>query len=151
VPMDKETCKKVLNGSICVHKTHPVLSLKLNKSGQIACYKVHLVVQGYSMSEGIDYEKTFSPCAQLTTVCLLIVLAICNRWSVTHSDVPNAYLNGKASKLVIVKLPAMWSEIMGDQIGLSSDPVVMANSLYGTPDAGHNWNRTFTATFINEG
>jgi hypothetical protein len=142
---------KMDNGTLKVHKTRPILTVKRNDTGEIARYKVRLVVQGYSMREGVDYEETFSPCARLISVRSMIGLATNMKWDVFHSDVPNAYLNGKCPRLVLVRLPLMWNEVMGYEIGKNGDAVIMANSLYGAPDAGRNWNRTFTSVFIQEG
>ena len=70
---------------------------------------------------------------------------------VRHADCPNAYLNGKASKLALVKLPKYWNAINGDQLGKDGDPVIMRNSLYGTPDAGRNWNHVINEFLIGLG
>jgi len=73
-------------------------------------------------------------------------------WDVIHSDVPNACLNGICPRLILVTLPKMWNEIMGTDLGADGAPVIiMANSLYGTPDAGHNWNCTFASFFLSQG
>lgn len=151
VKMTPEATKLLNEGKIRVHKTRAILTTKLNESGQIARYKARLVVLGYSMAKGVDYDETFSPCARLNTVRLVIALAASMKWTVTHSDVPNAYLNGACPRLIVVKLPEIWNEVMGDDLGKNGDPVIMANSLYGAPDAGRNWNKTFASTFTQEG
>lgn len=52
---------------------------KYNSDGTVACYKARLVAQGYKQIEGIDYFKTFSLVAKLTTVRLLITIAVYNK------------------------------------------------------------------------
>jgi hypothetical protein len=144
--------RKLLNeGKLVVHGTRPVLTTKLNEKGEIARYKVRLVVQGYTMQHGIDYDKTFSPCARMNTIRLVVAIAVVGKWNVFHSDVPNAYLNGTTPHLVLVRLPKLWNQIINSQIGLDGDPVIMAKSLYGAPDAGRNWNIVFTDLFVKEG
>jgi hypothetical protein len=92
------------------------------------------------MEEGIDYDSTFSPCARLSTIRLLHTIATSKGLSVKHMDCPNAYLNGKCTKPVLVRLPKFWNEVNGGVLGRDGDPVLLVNSLYGTPDAGRNWN-----------
>ena len=89
--------------------------------------------------------------SRLCTVCLLVSIAALNGWVTWHADVPNAYLNGPCPKLVLVQLPRLWNEIMEDFIGQNREAVIMANSLYGAPDAGCNWNKRFTDVFLREG
>src|SRR5690606_32364778 len=123
-----------------IHQMRPILSHKFNEAGEIASYKVRLVVKGFAMEKGVDYDKTFAPCARMITVRMVIAYAVVLGWDVTYSDVPNAYLNGKTPHLVVIKLPPMWTEIMGNGVGNNGDPAIMANSLYDAPDAGRNWN-----------
>ena len=149
--IDAQASQLLHEGKLRVHRTRPVLTIKRDENGNIARYKVQLVVQGYTMQKGVEFDKTFSPCARLNTIRLVISLAAHHNWTIYHSDVPNLYLNGPCSKLILVQLPRMWNELMGDSIGKDGDPVIMANSLYGCPDAGWNWNETFTSVFVEEG
>ena len=149
--MTPDASKMVREGKIKIHQTRPILSHKFNEAGEIARYKVRLVVKGFTMEKGVDYDKTFAPCARMTTVRMVVAYAVALGWNVTHSDVPNAYLNGKTPHLVVIKLPPMWTEIVGNEIGNNGDPAIMANSLYGAPDAGRNWNSTYTSFFLEEG
>ncbi len=71
---------------------------------------------------------------------ILVSIAAHHSWDIVHADVPNAYLNGACPKLILIQLPKMWVRTVGDGIGQDGDPVIMANSLYGSPDAGRNWN-----------
>jgi hypothetical protein len=48
-------------------------------------YKAKLVAKGYDQVVGLDYNETFSPIIKMTTIRLLLVLAIkldskFNRW-----------------------------------------------------------------------
>ncbi|EPS63214.1 hypothetical protein M569_11573 [Genlisea aurea] len=150
-PMTPTTWKLLREGKIKVHKTRPILVHKFDEKGQIARFKVRLVVKGFTMVQGVDYDKTFSPCARMNTVRMVIAWATAFKWDVTHSDVPNAYLNGKTLHTVVIQLPPMWTEIIGDSIGRNGEPAVMSNSLYGAPDAGRNWNGTYVHAFVEEG
>ena len=103
------------------------------------------------MVKGIDFENTFAPCAKLATIRMIISIAVNYHWEVLHADVPNAFLNGNVEKLVLVKLPRLWNLVMGFNLGKDGDPVIMAKSVYGAPDASRNWNTDMHDFFIEQG
>jgi len=45
-----------------------MLKRKRDSSGAVSRHKVRLVVQGFLMQPGIDYDDTFAPCACMTTI-----------------------------------------------------------------------------------
>ena len=136
---------------IRVHGTRPVFTRKRDGLGNINRYKCRCVVKGFSMVKGVDFDKTFAPCAKLASVRMIISIAVHYGWMVIHADVPNAFLNGDVQKLVLVKLPVLWNQIMGDELGKDGDPVIMAKSVYGAPDASRNWNTSLHTFFIEQG
>jgi hypothetical protein len=48
---------------------------KIDEFGNIIRNKARLVVQGYTLSEGIDFDKTLAPVARLESVKLLLDVA----------------------------------------------------------------------------
>jgi hypothetical protein len=146
-----EAQKLLDEGRINVHGTRSILKIKLDENGKIARHKVRVVIQGFTMQQGVDFDSSFAPCARMATIRLLTALAVQNKWELLHGDVPNAYLNGKTQKLVLVRLPKHWNEVMGQELGNDGDPVICVKSLYGAPDAGHNWNSCQHDAFIEQG
>ncbi len=84
----------------------------------------------------------------MQSIRLIVVIACHNKWIINHGNVPNAYLNGYSQKFFMVRLPPLWNEFIGDSIRKSGDPVVCVKSLYGSPDAGRNWNSCQHELFI---
>ena len=52
-----------------------IFRLKQDNLGQIDWYKARLVAQGFSQIPGVDFNKTYSPTIQLTSIQLIITLA----------------------------------------------------------------------------
>jgi hypothetical protein len=46
-----------------------VFKAKKDAAGNIACYKVRLVTQGFSQIGGVDYNDTYAPVARLASSC----------------------------------------------------------------------------------
>ena len=78
---------------------------KFNLHGIIEKHKARLVAQGFSQKFGIDYKETFAPVAKMTTVCVLLSIAINEGWSLYQMDVRNAFLHRELEEEVFMKLP----------------------------------------------
>ena len=139
-PITPEVRDMLERRELKVYGTRAVLKRKRDSQGKVTCYKVRLVVQGHSMRSDIDYGETYAPCARMNTIRLLIAMAVQNNWRVTYGDIPNAYLNGKCTRIVLVNVLHKWNEIMGNELGLDGTPCIMEKSLYGSPESGRCWN-----------
>src|SRR3989337_2773483 len=65
----------------------------------------HLVAQGYTQVEGIDFDETFAPVAKLEAIRILIAYANHNNILLYQMDVKSAFLNGKIEEEVYVAQP----------------------------------------------
>ena len=54
---------------------HFILQKKCGADGNITHFKAHLITQGFSQQEGIDYSETFAPVVKSASLC--VFLAIC--------------------------------------------------------------------------
>ena len=70
-----------------------VLKVKRDANGNINRYKARLVAQGYSQTQGIDYEEVFSPVARYSSIRTLLALANAYNLEVHQMDVKTAFLN----------------------------------------------------------
>ena len=48
---------------------------KTNDEGNVIRNKAHLLAQGYSQMEGVDYDETFVPVAHMESIKILLALA----------------------------------------------------------------------------
>jgi hypothetical protein len=50
-----------------------VFKNKKREDGEVVRNKAHLVAQGYSQVEGLDFRETFAPVARLEAIRILLV------------------------------------------------------------------------------
>ena len=67
--------------------------------------KAHLVAQGYSQMEGVDYDETFAPVAYMKSIRILLALACHLKFKLYQMDVKTAFLNGFLKEDVYVAQP----------------------------------------------
>lgn len=80
-------------------KQHRILSgangsfeLKKNPDGTIVRYKAWLVAKGFHQRLGVDFGETFSPVVKLTTIRVVLSVAVAKGWILRQLDVNNAFL-----------------------------------------------------------
>jgi hypothetical protein len=82
-----------------------VFRIKRLADGSIECYKARLVAKGFHQQPKIDYGETYSPVIKLTTVHIVLSLAIFAGWSIQQIDIQNVFLHGTLSKDVFMTQP----------------------------------------------
>jgi hypothetical protein len=67
--------------------------------------KAHLVAQGFSQVEGLDFGETFAPVTHLEAIRILLAFAASKGFKLYQMDVKNAFLNGVIHEEVFVRQP----------------------------------------------
>ena len=75
-----------------------IYKIKHAADGSIETYKARFVARGFSQKEGIDYEETFAPVAQYTSIRAIMALASMMKWDLHQMDVKTTFLNGVLKK-----------------------------------------------------
>nr|GFD15696.1 hypothetical protein [Tanacetum cinerariifolium] len=68
--------------------------------------KARLVAVGYSQQEGIDYDETFAPVAQIEAIRLFLAYAAHKDFTVYQMDVKITFLNGILKEEAYVGQPS---------------------------------------------
>jgi hypothetical protein len=80
-----------------------VFKNKQGEDGEVMRNKAHLVAQGYSQLEGLDFGETFAPVAHLDVIGILLAFAVSKGFKLYQIDVKSAFLNGVIQEEVYVR------------------------------------------------
>ena len=112
-----------------------IFKVKRNSDGTVDRFKARLVAQGYSQTEGIDYDEVFSPVARYTSIRSLLALATVKDWHVHQMDVKTAFLQGSIDTEIFMEQPVGY-------VNKSKPNHVckLQKSIYGLKQAARCWN-----------
>jgi hypothetical protein len=85
--------------------TKLVFKNKHGEDGEIVRNKAHLVDQGYSQVEGLDFGETFATVARLEAIKILLAFAASKRFKLYQMDVKSDFLNGVIQEEVYARQP----------------------------------------------
>ena len=112
-----------------------VFKVKRNADGSVERFKARLVAQGYSQSQGVDYQEVFSPVVRYSSIrSLLAVANICD-WEVHQMDVKTAFLQGDLDKEIYMKQPDGYADKERP-----NHVCKLRKSIYGLKQAARCWN-----------
>ncbi|GKE52636.1 zinc finger, CCHC-type containing protein [Tanacetum coccineum] len=82
-----------------------IFKRKLRVDRTIEKFKTRLVIQGFKQKSGIDYFDTCAPVARISTIRLLIVMALIHNLIIHQMDVKTTFLNGELDEEVYINQP----------------------------------------------
>jgi hypothetical protein len=82
-----------------------VFKAKSNSEGNIERYKARLGAKGYSQTYSIDYNETFAPVVQRSSLRALLSYAVNRGMHIHQMDVCTAFLNGDVSEEIYMDQP----------------------------------------------
>nr|GEX97566.1 retrovirus-related Pol polyprotein from transposon TNT 1-94 [Tanacetum cinerariifolium] len=126
-------CVRTDNGTEFKNKTLSKFVDEVDESSLVIRNKARLVVVGYSQQEGIDYDETFAPVAQIEAIRLFLAYDAHKDFTVFQMDVKTTFLNEILKEKVYVGQPSGFvSKQYPDHV------YALDNALYGLKQAlGH--------------
>ena len=129
-------------GKNIVGKYKWVFKVKRDENGDVERYKARLVAQGYSQTEGVDYNEVYSSVVRNTTIRSLLALSNAKNWEVHQMDVRTAFLQGNLEEEVYMPQPDGYvNEEYPDYV------CKLKKSIYGLKQSARCWN-TAIDTFL---
>ena len=96
-------------------------------------YKARYVARGFSQVSGINYYETFSPTARLTSIRVLMQIAVQHDLLLHQMDVKTTYLNANIDYEIYIEQPQGFKK--------GENRVCYLNkSIYGLKQSGRMWN-----------
>ncbi|GAA6058317.1 hypothetical protein JCM3770_003611 [Rhodotorula araucariae] len=112
-----------------------VFTLKTAADGSTR-YKARLVAQGFAQRPGIDVNETFAPVVRSSTIRYLFALSAAKKLEIVHFDFNTAFLNGKMTEEVYIKVPPGYPGAVKD-----GQVLKLIGSMYGTKQAPREWHK----------
>ena len=124
-----------------------VYTIKENAEGS-ETLKARYVAKGYSQVEGIDYQETFAPTANITSVRVLMQLTAQYNLTVHQMDVKTAYLHAPIDQEIFMDQPEGFATMSGNEERMVYK---LRKSLYGLKQSGRNWNKVLHEHLVGAG
>lgn len=140
-----------------------VLTNKYGENGILLKRKARLVAKGYGQRPGVDFKETFAPVARISSIRLLMALAVEHDLVVHQLDVTTAFLNGDLEENIFMEIPELFPELLEEIFlkGKSTNPsddekealrmlneikkgkkvCLLKKAMYGLKQAGRQWHK----------
>jgi hypothetical protein len=123
-----------------------VFKKKLRPDGTIDKYKVRLVAKGYTQKEDDNFFDTYSHVPRMTTIRVLLSLAVSYDLLIYQMDVKIAFLNRELDEKIYMDQPD-GSVVKGEEQKVCK----LLKSLYGLKQAPKQWHEKFDTILTSAG
>ncbi|GJY95309.1 retrotransposon protein, putative, ty1-copia subclass [Tanacetum coccineum] len=130
--------KKSEPGAAVSVRSKWIFKKKTDMDGKVHTYKARLVAKGCTQTYGVDYEKTFSPVADIRAIRILIATAAYYDYEIWQMDVKTAFLNGCLDEDIYMEQPEGYVNPK-----YPNRVCKLQRSIYGLKQASRQWNKRF--------
>ena len=125
---------------------HFTFTLKRAKDGSIDKFKARLVADGNTQRHGVDFDRISSTVVKMSTVRLMLMVAVASAMELSSLDVRQAFLHAKLDRPLYMRMPPGLPKE-----DASGHPLVpcLHKSLYDLRRAGRVWNQLFVAFLLD--
>ena len=99
-------------------------------------FKARYVAKGFNQTYGVDYFSTFAPTTRMSTIRMVIQIAVNCNYMIHQMDVKSAYLNAPIDCEVFMEQPKGFEKTTPDGKKLVYK---LKKSLYGLKQSANNW------------
>jgi hypothetical protein len=125
---------------------------KIKRGGR---YKVRVVVRGYRMTAGIDFNETFAPVARITSIRIILALSAKYDLELQQADISTAFLAADMDCDVYVTLPQGFNSNPSTKVSqltkCSRKVHKLLKGVPGIPQGSHLFNKKLHAVVTNLG
>jgi hypothetical protein len=123
-----------------------VFKNKQGEDGEVVRNKAHLVAQGFSQVEGLDFGETFAPVSHLEAIRILLTFAASKGFKLYQMDVKSTVLNDVIQEEVYVRQP------LGFENPKYPNRVYkLSKALYGHKQASWAWSARLKTFLLDYG
>ncbi|XP_071694471.1 uncharacterized protein [Rutidosis leptorrhynchoides] len=101
---------------------------------------------GFRQREGLDYFDTYSPVTRITSIRLVLAIAVIRNLEVHQMDVKTAFLNGNLEEEIYMEQPAGFKAPVQER-----KVCKLVKSLYGLKQAPKQWHQKFDHVMLDLG
>ncbi len=123
-----------------------VFTVKPGHKDVPARYKARLVAQGYTQSQGIDYQDTYAPVVKQCSLRTVLSLVAALDLEITQLDIKTAFLYGELEEELYLEQPEGFVTA-----GRENEVCRLKKSLYGLKQSPRAWNTKFNEFLVKFG